>query len=471
MDRCPVVGAISAGAVTGVAGNLRGDSKSKPSQMVVRRCSLDHINFFHPYDCEPYHENSLTRAYLVLLRLVPAVHRAFLNLIAKSRSAPRARLPNASEHPKAIVETQKGKIARKKGRLLSVLITDEHLSREARVTNTNRKSVLDGVLYYPKEWIFIIENKPDNRDVWERQLSSPLPRGHSINFEKKNVQLRWRDIISDLSDHLRSGRLKYTELTLVNNFLEYVLEHFETLIPYDSFKVCGNARSPFEKRCQQVMQEATGTLDLDDHDSTPCMRFAGAAVQIFLKPYQREEDDSGKIEGVELELWPGDTGAMAKILYPNLDVEALLRLAKKGWEIEPSFHFGFMQGGISDFVNTVAVGKYLRFWAKEENQDHICGIDNGCRRNGRTKKKAFWKRMHLFRHAGILHKKDWPELRRITSERWRKVSIRPGLWMSFKWPLSTAVQLDTRKGLFAREVKQRIKEAFKTWKQAFKPVK
>lgn len=60
---------------------------------------MDRLNYFEPYSAPPNHENQLTRAYLVVLRLVPFALSDFLSLVRRDQRAKgyRERLPTLSQ--------------------------------------------------------------------------------------------------------------------------------------------------------------------------------------------------------------------------------------------------------------------------------------------------------------------------------------------------------------------------------------
>ena len=69
----------------------------------MRRLIRDPLNFFEPYESlPPTHENQPTRAFLVVLKLVPIAHAVWLRMVSDADEGgakplpPLERLPTAS---------------------------------------------------------------------------------------------------------------------------------------------------------------------------------------------------------------------------------------------------------------------------------------------------------------------------------------------------------------------------------------
>lgn len=97
----------------------------------------NHLNFFYPYESKkPWHEDQLTRAFLVVLTYVPLAQSAFIEQIREAQrdqEVDRENLVPAYHTQKygiRLIETQVNKVTPDEGedgaeRLLSLLITDK----------------------------------------------------------------------------------------------------------------------------------------------------------------------------------------------------------------------------------------------------------------------------------------------------------------------------------------------------------
>lgn len=64
-----------------------------------------------------------------------------------------------------------------------------------------------------------------------------------------------------------------------------------------------------------------------------------------------------------LRLYPGDTLEQARLLYSDPDRCArLLALRERGWEVEPNFHFGFMNQGLTWTRSKLTADEYVDYW-------------------------------------------------------------------------------------------------------------
>ena len=129
---------------------------------------MNRLNAFAQFESKKEtHEDTLTRAFLVVLRLVPQAHERFLSPVAAKRTSPPA-LPNLSviDRNSVVFETQTGSFA-PAARLLSILLTDSHFGETISVAAHPRTPIYDGVISYAQDWVFIIENKPRHENVWK----------------------------------------------------------------------------------------------------------------------------------------------------------------------------------------------------------------------------------------------------------------------------------------------------------------
>ena len=107
----------------------------------------DALNFFEPFErLPPNHENQLTRAFLLVLRLSPIAHESWL-----ARAAPGRRL---HELPVAEFNTQRRAVRvasepEDQVPVVSVFLApSEPLAGDAVVVESDRQQVLDAVIEY-----------------------------------------------------------------------------------------------------------------------------------------------------------------------------------------------------------------------------------------------------------------------------------------------------------------------------------
>jgi hypothetical protein len=118
--------------------------------------SHDTLNFFDPNkDMPAHHENQLTRAFLVVLRVSSAAHQVWLSLAAPSHKLyklPRPRFDTQRwqmfEEAPEVAEAIEG---------ISVLQAADLQTVDGPVQPTDRRQVLDGIVRYGDELVIIMK--------------------------------------------------------------------------------------------------------------------------------------------------------------------------------------------------------------------------------------------------------------------------------------------------------------------------
>jgi hypothetical protein len=129
---------------------------------------MDRLNYFNPYQSKgEWFEDQLTRAFLVVVKMVPLALSGFLDLIREKQTAAKSERPISSFSELLNYDfgfyTQRVEVPQTTGRLISVAMTEEGWTHEAPIAlieESERNPVYDGVLCFDPEWIVIIENKP-----------------------------------------------------------------------------------------------------------------------------------------------------------------------------------------------------------------------------------------------------------------------------------------------------------------------
>jgi len=83
-----------------------------------------------------------------------------------------------------LFQTQVGRIGCDAKRLLSILLTDTCFDQHVTVARSERGARYDGVIAYPPDWVFIIENKPRHNDVWKEQLSPAVEKEEGCHIDE-----------------------------------------------------------------------------------------------------------------------------------------------------------------------------------------------------------------------------------------------------------------------------------------------
>ena len=415
------------------------------------------LSLFQPYESKaPHHEDHLTWAFLNVLRLVPMALATFVDMVAaQHRENPGSdgeTLPSLAQLPYQALGlyTQVSAIPQRTGKLLSIVMTDEHWAQTAPVQASDRRARFDGLLCFEPSWILVIENKPRAVDIWEAQLSPPLPDGSEIELSQTAICLVWRDVVQALGGLVQRGLCQGAEAQLIEDFLAFTDRRFPYLNPYPTLGRCKGNDYLLKRRCAAIL----GSLGLGDAERDRgyenYVRLpAGAAERLYLFP-----DGTGHLR---LELYPGDTVAQARDVLGPLDAEAFLGLAEQGWDIVPNLHFAVMGTHLQWSTTSMPAGDYLAYWRAHPD------------RYGRVAKADLPGRVAGFVADGLMTPADAEAIDKAFLQTKRaNANVIPGLRVAYRLPLANAVALD-EEGQLGTVVAGLAAKALATWGQALVP--
>jgi len=396
--------------------------------------------------------------------MVPLALTVFLDLLRDKQSSAGSErpLPSLSDllSQDLKIHTQRTSVPQTTGRLVSVLMTDEHWTPENKVQESQRDARYDGVLCFDPDWIVVIENKPLNMNVWADQVNPSLPPdGHEIVIDPQLVVLRWGDVVNRLTALLDVSWFGSTDRQLVTDFLDFLDEEFEYLNPYDDFGRCKKSLVLLRKRCEKILETiAPGQVKWQGGWVTHYFELKGTrprseapAKRCALYPKQNGEDIR-----IELAMWPGDTMSQARTFYQYLagnDAAPMLRLRENGWTVKSNFHFGFIQKGFGHGVKTtLSIEDYLKRWTIIPIVQ-ITPDENG-----------FEFPLTGFASDGLIAKGDIPDIcSKAVALGATNMNVIPGVEVIYGWSLADAVAIDKRPGGMVDEVRRKTNEAIATW--------
>ena len=396
----------------------------------------DPLNFYSPYERLPAgHENQLTRALLVLIRMSPIAHSEWLHLVDPAR-----RLGNL---PAPAYETQRRALRRgteqeEQAQLISVFLAPEHpQSGGGQIAESDRNQVLDGIMNYGGELIVAIENKIfDADDLQARNINTTGARIVLADGQQAVVVL-WRDLLEAFVQLRERDLVAGAEARILDDFLIYVENHFPDLGPFRHLGLCQGVLSRQTRRIRQLLTQASGTEATEDRWGAwvPTPVETGVVEKAYLG--MAESGDA-----IELRLFPGDTLTQARRFYANASAVERFRslTVSDGWRAEPNFHFGHMQPGFCWTTCTIELDAYLELWQKRISETRPIPREEWGR---------FWKWLEK---NGMAAPEDRAEFdRHFTATGRAKASPRPGLRLVRHWGLNDAERLDVR-GRLASEV-------------------
>lgn len=402
----------------------------------------DPLNFFSPYERLPAgHENQLTRALLLLLRMSPLAHVEWLRLVDPTLTLSRL--------PAARFDTQKREIQIAEGgaesaQLISVFLTPERPQEGAAdVVESDRGQVLDAIVDYGGEVVAVVENKVFEADHLQAEQINLGRSGVQLADGQQVVVVLWRDLLEALANLRERALVGGAEAGLLDDFLTYVEDHFPDIGPFRTLRLCQGLPGRIERRLRQVLGEARG-VEAERSPSgpkvaTPAGTFAGRDAYLTL----------GDEDQIELAMYPADTLGQAQALYSRPDLLAGLEELgdREHWQLLPNFHFGHMQRGFCWTTAQIATGAYVGLW--RETIATVASVP-------RADWDEYWAWLIEQR---IALAQDRPEFQRHFTDTARKSATpRPGLYLRRRWPLAVAEELDSR-GAFAVEVRQALKQA------------
>ncbi len=411
-----------------------------------------HLNVFEPYrELGRTHEDQLTRAAMIVLRLVPLARETLLRAIGE-RS--QSELPECTVDMQAsyIVDASEesaagGEVQRE--RLVSVFLTPDTEPQEParEVTDTDRGQRFDGVLRFDPELVVLVESKVCPR--WARRNGhrvAELNLGSARFAQRRTCVLRWHDLLESWWRLVELGLLAPAERALVQDLLGYAHHDFAHLLPFGSLRRVGADPVRRKWRLRTLLRDASGLTP--ERIGLAHVRLDAAIGTTSL---QRAALD---LEGEELVLhmWPGELKRQAAYLYGDGHAERLAALpaaAGPAWRVEPQPQLGFRNAPARTRVYLTCrldATSYARRWRGED-----------------------WAWVGAHRPEGIMSEL-WPWLlrRRYASARDRKrvesflhtlgrrhAHLRPSLHVARVWSLDGATQLDDE-GLLAGEIRAAI---------------
>jgi hypothetical protein len=327
-----------------------------------------HLNVFEPYrELGRSHEDQLTRAAMIVLRLVPLAREALLQAIGE---------PSQSRLPDCVVDMQAtnlvdpseesasgGEVERR--RLVSVFLTPdtEPVDISPEITEIDRGQRFDGVLRFDPELVVVLESKVCRR--WARRDGkrvAELNLGGTRFAQRRTQVLRWHDLLEGWWRLVELGVLAPAERAIVGDVLAYAHQDFGQLLPYGTLRRVGSDAVRRKWRLRSLLTEATGIAP--ERVGLVHIRLDTALGAVTLQRAALEADG----EWLTLHLWPGELKAQAEQLYAGGRAERLCELIGTdgdAWSVKPQPLLGFRNAPVRTRVYLTCEldpGEYARRW-------------------------------------------------------------------------------------------------------------
>jgi hypothetical protein len=414
-----------------------------------------HLNVFEPYrELASHHEDQLTRAAMIVLRMVPLARETLLQAIGEGSLSglPECSLDMQATH---VVDPADGRARETpaRGRLVSVFLTPdiEPFALAEEVSETDRGQRFDGVLRFDPELVVVVESKVCAR--WARRdghRAAQLNLGGARFGEQRTCLLPWHDLLESWMRLIELDVLGTAERALVGDMLDYAHRDFAHLLPFGSLRRAGSDPTRRQRRLRSLLAQATGV---------PVER--GSLVHVRLDnalgvlSFQRVALSLERDELV-LHVWPGELKHQAEHLYAEDRALQLSRLAAPGsdWRVEPQPLLGYRNAPVRARVYltcTLDAAAYARRWQ---------GAD--------------WERVGAHHHnhlmsdlwpwllaRGYASPGDLQAVQTFTDSLGRRFAhLRPGMHVARSWALEQAEELD-EDGRLAGEVREAVADVLR----------
>lgn len=408
-----------------------------------RRSMDSHISVFRPYAHGPHHEDQLTRATMVVLRLVPLAHEALLGLIDAGRlsSLPSPRFDMQTE---CLVPLGSSAEDQQVEELVSVFLAPHENLDAAQNLNlaSERRARYDGVVQYGSRLLIAIESKLYATAVKDQSID--IAAGLLQSGKSRWKQVKWHELLDQWWNLTELDVLSPAELALLADFFDYTEEFFGELLPFSDLSRSGGNQRRRTRRLRKVLQDATGR-SVETSGALNIVKFSEEVTAL-----QRAvvwSDDAG----VHLGLWPAELTPQAKKVFGERErVERLVQLANQPqWHIKPNIHLSFFRASPHNrwYPQPHLDGAtYLMQWLED-----LPRAGRRPRAEIESPEFAEWMVKRGYADEGDL----------VTLTEWlgtyanSKLDLRPSVAITRSWDMADAVQLD-RTGALARQVREAI---------------
>lgn len=422
---------------------------------------MSHLNYFEPYQSKAkWHEDQLTRAYLIVLRYSPSalfmfydkIYNSIANLADKKRL--QIEIPVISELDLTTVqfETQVTDLRNVvSNRLISVLITDEKFEPAADVTSSDRGARYDGVISFSRDLALIIENKPRSYNVWEEQLSPNLTGlSDGIEVTKIPAIIEWKEIIKSLTLLKSLASLSGAEKIIINDFLDYIDINFPFLNPYDNLSLSKNNYDLLLRRIKNIfLKLALREENVKYHQGWSTYYLETGFEEIKMIGLEIKMKDNNW-ENLNLSLYFGDTLNQSRFFYKHkMNFDSISRLIDLKWRYIPNFHISHIQKHLIWFdTPEISKEKYFEYWTS--NIDKI-------KQYSKSDLLSLLEELNELKLIEIDTEKKTEINENIINSNRRYFNICPGFALIYPYSSEDAIKMDLKNEL-APDIKRKIQE-------------
>lgn len=394
-----------------------------------------HLNFFRPYS-DVKHEDQLTRAALVVMRLVPLAHAEFIRLVDPALSL--SALPAASFdtqtpvlHPELASRLAAGETPAAPLEVISVFLTPSDERPEIHVRPSDRSWRLDGALRYGERLVIVIENKLDAEAGWWQAENIQLGElAAHCHLRPAGIRVPWHDLLEGWMRLGELGLLNATERAVLADFFDLAGEHFADLLPFKTLARADENETRIQRRIRDLLASAS-QCELD-WDSQYGWWYAYSDWRTF----ERVALVASHGERLSLELWPAHRKAQAEAFYGTFGVPATVAaldgaaVGRASIRVRPDLFVRSYAPKVTIGINpALPLDDYLEFWAR-----HVSAIHQY---------EAKDLPLAWLVDEGMMTAERAAEVRdELLATNCQRIMLQPALSISLSWNWSDGVELD-----------------------------
>jgi hypothetical protein len=409
-----------------------------------------HLSIFRPYDRDAKHEDQLTRAALIILKLVPLAHEAFLGLCGCGRLSelPRPRFDMQTETLLPLGAEAGGfEVAE----FVSVFLgphEDEFTDQQPNLAS-ERRARYDGVIQYESRLLVVIESKLYS-SASQQQALDINTKGLSADKDRF-VFVRWQELLDSWWNLTELGTLGPAELAVMTDFFDNAEENFGDLLPYSDLERCGDHPKRRVRRLRAILEEATGLpAEVRDVNGHAGVKFPGRQVVAFDRVSLYVDGDN-----VVVSTWPAELTPQYTSVYGEpARAEALIALAQDpAWQVRSNFHLSFWRASSPRRwypARHLSGEAYVEQWI-QDFKNHRAGRKPVEEATDESFRNWLVNRNYSSREE-LADLDEW-----IGKLRMDKFDVRPGIHVTRSWTISDAIARDAD-GKLADDVRDAINQ-------------
>lgn len=418
---------------------------------------MKQLNYFQPYNKgTDNHEDHLTRAFLVLLKLSPAALQQFYSYVhTTTETFVKSTIPPLHEmqFDEVGFQSQIGSLPIS-DKYISLLITNENVQLEQKIKPIERTAIYDGVIQFNEELVFIIETKPNKNNVWENQL---CPARKDIPEEAElidqGIVLEWKQIINFLH-RINESKISFeTERIIINDFLNFVAQNFDYLNPYNEFSKC-HSQYLASKRIEQILEEIAFDKEKIKHHSGWGYYLELDFPEIKKIGLLLHSNEKGEWNGLTIAADFGSTVSQAREFYQRVQSYNVIQNLED-WSLYCNLHLAFRSQNLLFFKSPEnSIEQYFNYW-KSDVWDNFGGV---------PKDKLIEDYLLEYEKEGILifdaaAKQGLDDI--IMKKKYSRINICPAIYIEHYIARDEAVSLD-KEGNLVPHIKIKITELLST---------